>query len=58
MMTYNVDYLIVGQVLQDGTTQLGYYWLGFQAAAYLLISFGRSSKACYFPFSQELTAPT
>lgn len=35
---YNVDYFIVGQYLEDGKTQLGYYWLGFQAGTYFLMS--------------------
>lgn len=35
---YNVDYFIIGQVLDDSATQLGYYWLGFQAASYFLMA--------------------
>lgn len=35
---YNVDYFIIGLCLEDGKTQLGYYWLGFQAGSYFLIS--------------------
>ncbi len=35
---YNIDYFIVGQFLEDGIKQLGYYWLGFQAAAYALMA--------------------
>jgi O-antigen/teichoic acid export membrane protein len=34
---YNVDYFIIGQYLDDGKLQLGYYWLGFQAASYVLL---------------------
>ena len=34
--TYNLDYYIVGQTLEDGTVQLGYYWLAFQVAAQFL----------------------
>lgn len=33
---YNIDYFIVGKFLGD--MELGYYWLGFQAAAYLLLA--------------------
>lgn len=36
--SYNIDYFIVGQFLEDGDTQLGFYWLGFQAATYLLMA--------------------
>jgi teichuronic acid exporter len=35
---YNIDYFIIGQFLEDGVKQLGYYWLGFQAAAYVLMA--------------------
>ena len=35
---YNVDYLIVGYFLAEGDMQLGYYWLGFQAGNYFLLS--------------------
>ena len=33
---YNIDYYIVGQTLEDGETQLGYYWLAFQMGMYFL----------------------
>jgi O-antigen/teichoic acid export membrane protein len=35
---YNVDYFIVGHFLPNGEEQLGFYWLGFQAGSYLLMS--------------------
>lgn len=36
-LCYNIDYLIVGVVLENGEEQLGFYWLGFQAGAYFLV---------------------
>tara|TARA_R110002111_G_scaffold239921_2_gene301583 strand:- start:236 stop:1663 length:1428 start_codon:yes stop_codon:yes gene_type:complete len=37
-ISYNMDYFIVGHYLSDGSMELGYYWLGFQAAVYFLMA--------------------